>query len=502
MKLAEVFRKAYRMRLLMEYCKKSSVHGVIYWADRYRPYWERFLWIVLIVVSLVMSGRMISSSWIKWSKHAIAFTLGSHAIHISQIPFPAFTICSMARFQSARINYTSTMAEYQMKGHSPLNWDHFDDVSQICENGFSPDYFTKVTNSTKIYDTLRYYQQDPDSMFAHCNFITRNNSCRDYYQEIFTKHGRCYTFNALNFRQIYREPSVVPSQVHNSNTEMSNWTVSRGYASLNETYPLRVFQVMPLFGFTIRLKFNYSDADLICFPMGTGALIQLHGPAEVPFMSERYRAISLEQYSRVAVHPKMILTSPELERYSPHERRCFFPGEKYLQHFTIYNERNCRMECLTNRTLEHCGCVFFQMPRESKVLREQDNGIMKNKGVEDVSTCDCLPECTSINYKFDLIQHKMNLWQKNRSQLDEILIRIYFLQTTFIPLQRSELYGLTEFLASCGGILGLFMGLSVLSLTELFYFFPIRFLWDRYVAQRKIEAEANICVQKYVGPRF
>jgi acid-sensing ion channel, other len=51
---------------------------------------------------------------------------------------------------------------------------------------------------------------------------------------------------------------------------------------------------------------------------------------------------------------------------------------------------------------------------------------------------------------------------------------LYFSEELFTSLRRSELYGGTDFLANCGGILGLFMGFSFLSLLEVIYFFTIR----------------------------
>lgn len=171
---------------------------------------------------------------------------------------------------------------------------------------------------------------------------------------------------------------------------------------------------------------------------------------------------------------------------------------------------------LDNESVKICG--RGSVPCYRTVLRNLDRAILRNAGVENLSSCDCLPSCTSINYKFDLIQHKMFLWEKNRSQVNEVLIRVYFQRNTFIPFQRSELYGLTEFLASCGGILGLFMGVSVLSLAELFYFFPIRYLWnrslDRPMARPKVRPKVNVEYPKkiavspkthvkiYVKPRF
>lgn len=51
---------------------------------------------------------------------------------------------------------------------------------------------------------------------------------------------------------------------------------------------------------------------------------------------------------------------------------------------------------------------------------------------------------------------------------------IYYKESQFMTSKRSELYGLTDFLANCGGLLGLCMGMSMLSVVELFYFSCIR----------------------------
>lgn len=55
-------------------------------------------------------------------------------------------------------------------------------------------------------------------------------------------------------------------------------------------------------------------------------------------------------------------------------------------------------------------------------------------------------------------------------------VNIFFKDTQFITSRRSELYGPTDFLANCGGLLGVFLGCSFLSLFEIFYFLTLR-LW-------------------------
>lgn len=53
-------------------------------------------------------------------------------------------------------------------------------------------------------------------------------------------------------------------------------------------------------------------------------------------------------------------------------------------------------------------------------------------------------------------------------------LSIFFKERQFLTLKRSELYGYTDFFAKCGGLLGLFMGISLLSIVELIYYCTLR----------------------------
>lgn len=79
---------------------------------------------------------------------------------------------------------------------------------------------------------------------------------------------------------------------------------------------------------------------------------------------------------------------------------------------------------------------------------------------------------------------------------------VYYKESQFITSRRSELYGLTDFLANCGGLLGLCMGVSLLSLVELLYFCLVRpvVLWrnQKTVVQmeNKDEAPQKVLLEK------
>lgn len=51
---------------------------------------------------------------------------------------------------------------------------------------------------------------------------------------------------------------------------------------------------------------------------------------------------------------------------------------------------------------------------------------------------------------------------------------IFFQGAEFIPLLRTEINSMSEIIASCGGLMGLFMGVSLMSVVELFYYCTLR----------------------------
>lgn len=57
-------------------------------------------------------------------------------------------------------------------------------------------------------------------------------------------------------------------------------------------------------------------------------------------------------------------------------------------------------------------------------------------------------------------------------------VTIFFKDDDFIFSKRSELYSFTDFIANFGGILGLFLGVSILSIVEIIYFMAFRKLDD------------------------
>ncbi len=83
------------------------------------------------------------------------------------------------------------------------------------------------------------------------------------------------------------------------------------------------------------------------------------------------------------------------------------------------------------------------------------------------------------------------------------LLQISFKENEFTTLTRSELYGPIDFVASCGGLLGLFMGASFLSIVELLYFCSLRMCCNiRSKLRRRQEAGPSALTSSIVGGRI
>ena len=66
------------------------------------------------------------------------------------------------------------------------------------------------------------------------------------------------------------------------------------------------------------------------------------------------------------------------------------------------------------------------------------------------------------------------------------LFHVYFKKLHFMRHERAELYSAIDFFSNIGGLLGLCMGLSALSVAELIYFFTMRLLFNitRYRSEK------------------
>lgn len=105
-----------------------------------------------------------------------------------------------------------------------------------------------------------------------------------------------------------------------------------------------------------------------------------------------------------------------------------------------------------------------------------ENALKKiNINLEDL--CGCRPECNKIDYKFEIIEEKLTPAYKNYFFTD-LSASIQFIDDEFIAYKRFESFGGVSLLSKIGGMLGLFLGISLLSIVEVVYFVTLRLFGD------------------------
>lgn len=187
------------------------------------------------------------------------------------------------------------------------------------------------------------------------------------------------------------------------------------------------------------------------------------------------------------------------------------------------------MECEASIYDQNCGCIMYYLP----IIREDVNICggadqlcvqnvmhMIESKTNDSFMCNCLPSCYAINYEAAIsaapiltqashshVEYKSSVLSSHDVS-DLAILNIFFMENSFRSQIKEELIGFTEFLckwaargnhsisfirwvslftANTGGLLGLFMGFSVVSIIELLYFMTFR----PYCAQQRLEGDEH-----------
>ncbi|XP_058464039.1 pickpocket protein 28-like [Malaya genurostris] len=514
--------------LFHEYCANSSVHGVRYLSCRERTACEKFWWLLVFLLSIGSCSLLIRKIYHKWDQTPVIVSFDEKSTRIWQIPFPAVTLCPQTKAGQSWLNFSREHIE-NMVGEDVIPdhnmTDYFIAMVQMCERTFyhvlhNSEMLPNKTSSDSFATLIDDMSIPMKETIHFCFFRGRIVDCEALFRKTITEDGICFTFNGLSNEQLLRPETVFLkedfplSEIRNA----SDWTLEHGYSAQSDlsSYPYRTVASGYSSGLAMNLITNNRNYDYLCGGPVQGLKVLLHSPADYPQVSKKFIRVPLNQEVTIAVKPQMIVTAETLRNYAPERRQCFFDHERYLRFFQVYTQDNCELECLTNFTFRYCGCVKFSMPHSNRtaicesnkidcmILAENEllemDAVKHRKGEWNYrADCNCLPSCTSVQYDAEITQTDFD-WMKWSVSYGMSLkgsegvhisrLGIYYKEAQFMASKRSELYGLTDFLANCGGLLGLCMGVSLLSLVELVYFCSVRpFVLGRNTKEMSSKAE-------------
>jgi amiloride-sensitive sodium channel len=255
------------------------------------------------------------------------------------------------------------------------------------------------------------------------------------------------------------------SLVSNS-SDQDEWTLEHGYSHQHdEVYPVRASKK----NFAAFKKIGELNKQ-VCVFMGDSLKLIVHLSNEIPTMFHKPLFIDFQTSKHSEITAKILNTSEQMHGYKPEIRRCYFEGEKKLKFFRSYTKTLCDFECVTNYTMEQCGCVKFNMPREPQTeVCDLNRLACYFDAVANWTTntdCNCLKPCTDIEYTISL---KREIHDSQGQNTDHLFSHFDFVfaQHTVEEHTSYVAYSIQNFVADFGGLIGLFSGFSLLSIFEL-----------------------------------
>ncbi|KAJ0174664.1 hypothetical protein K1T71_009772 [Dendrolimus kikuchii] len=512
-------RRIFAVDYLVDYTANSNLHGLKYIGEKERTLVEKVFWFVAIIISIGFCAHLIKNLWNKWDQTPVIVSFAETTTPVWQIPYPAVTVCLETKARASIYNFTEKFHAYNDGNLTEEEMHQHEDIAMVCDPHLPPATGRKYAPGPEILEHLKEVAPNLTQAIFGCKWQgTPTQNCSNLFYPVLTEEGICYTFNTMGSQELLRTENLQTDYPYlEFERETESWSLDKGYASNAsvETYPHRGSGYGAQSGLIFLLSAFEYDLDYLCKGPVQGFKVLLHNPAELPRLSQQYFRVPIDHEAVVAVKPNMMTTSEALRPYKAERRQCYFQDERYLKYFKVYTQANCEMECLSNFTYTRCGCVHFGVPySQNMTVCSAANMVCLNKAQMELVTieietgldqykddnetenliksrevsrhCKCLPACNSIEYEPEISQAyydwkslfkawKMNFSDPEYQGMKIARVMIFFKEGQFITSKRSELYGETDFMANCGGLLGLFMGFSILSLVEIFYFITLRF---------------------------
>lgn len=457
------------VRVFTEFTERSSIHGVQYLGEKKLHWSERFWWIMSLAISVIVCSYFIHQVWMKLTP--VVITFNEEATHVSDIEFPTITICNELKILPSAVNYSHYMNIIEDSSSSTTISDEIIQqmyaITRVCRNDSRKvdDYVTKrnIQIDRNFVPLLENISVD---FLKVCEYnFNGTQPCRKTFSPILTDYGLCYTINNLSTEKIYKNETLADDFLR----------VKSAF-----TQPFRMERARQRFVIDSKVPKREIGIKGICFnPWAESSVaIFVHPAEEMPDLSKFHYFIPWGWQGHISLRANIMSTDEDvIESYKKDERKCIAESENELKFFRTYTQSNCHIDVIVNEIIKRCKCAATWMPRSNDVRICSGSDFDCVTGIENQSsnlTKKCLPACKSTTYDYDIFPSRLADSLLYSSDDIPIRISISFENDQYFGMKRSESYGKIDFLAGVGGIVGLFMGISFLSIIEVLYYPTLR----------------------------
>ncbi|XP_073815281.1 pickpocket 24 isoform X2 [Musca autumnalis] len=473
---------------MRDFLHNFSFHSYGKLVEPGRPCQEKLFWLAFHILAL--SALIIFlMNYTNTDKRLLTTSIYDPIYPISEVSFPAVSICSMNRISNeSAMRYAE---ELQRKDPKNRSVEHFYEQIKFLQynyyvRGDMPDY----EKALKFQRFLDIYDREDDELFFNTRrrmaMLTPNCStiiqgcrlggveidCAPEFSEMFTSKGLCCTFN--------RDKKYISKR----------------------SFRYRFFG--PDMGLVVLLNASHND-DFIPSMTAERFEVLIHSPDITPNPSSgsvEERMIEGGKDTFLSLTPRIFQTVDEVRYYKPKVRNCMFNDELPELFGSSYTYSNCISYCRTRSQVVLCECLPFManivnissstaycslQHREClmrydfkwyNVMTQRPNNLGLDREMEDSLYCPyCLPTCSETKYTVTVMDlplntYNMKTFPEHKGNLSDLaVLHVYFGVSHGVFYRRFLLNSWFELFSYIGSICGVIAGFSLIGIGEVVFFF-------------------------------
>ncbi|XP_076685836.1 sodium channel protein Nach [Andrena cerasifolii] len=471
-------------RTFRDYCENTGLHGFRYIVTG-KTSFDRTIWFAICASSVAFCVILMLRFWTYFSNNPTV-TIIDTSNPISGLQFPGITICNNNKVYKA---HADVIAQKLLMNGFDINMSNklFSSLMKLIR----PDKI-EIDNATasSALDTLGYTVEKlmfelmhPCSLLlARCAWLGQIYDCDKIFKTVKSNEGFCCGFNYhFEFSNDYDNEN---SGLMNLTATAENFQVYNPSESLPGVGKiLHVPGTGRDIGLSVALNIdaeNYKSS----VRQFVGATVLVHDPIDYPDVGAQSSTVVPGHVMAMTLAGTKIKSSGDIRSVPLRKRMCLFDGEAPGER--VYSYQTCISECIQQTTYGPCECLPFFYPNEHPdvrtcyltdvdcILAHRRN--LSQVQVSHINDCNCLPQCNDKSYevtaesiRIDDIEYNSEITRGLNTKNTSFLY-VYFRDGTYLEYRKQTILGWDSLLASFGGIFGLCLGGSVISMVEFLYY--------------------------------